>query len=264
VRPADFIVLGSMGLIGSNLCRFLADHGHHVLKVHSANYDELVGSSARVLVNCSGNAFRFRANQDPVWNFSASVESVQRSLFDFPVGLYIHISTVDVYHERGNPAANRETAAIDTSRLDTYGFHKWLAERVVEKYAQRSLILRVGTVVGEGLKKGPVFDLLRGAPMHMSLDSKLSIIDTDHLAQAVGILSSASVEHEIFNLTGTGPVELRFLATLLGDPVHFAEGAEETLHLYDISNDKIRDHMPMPTSIEMAGAFMKRSMGRDP
>ena len=49
----------------------------------------------------------------------------------------------------------------------------------MQKYCLSSIILRLGTVLGDNLIKGPIFDLLNGNPLHMSYNSNLSFIDNE-------------------------------------------------------------------------------------
>src|SRR5581483_4235620 len=212
---SSVIVLGGAGLVGSAVSRHLQSVGHMVYPVERDNYSNHIGRSVDVIVNCNGNSYRFRANQDPRWDFEASVATVERSLFDISAGLYIYISSVDVYPAKHDPVQNRESCLVSPETLDTYGFHKWLAERLVEKFAKRWFILRLGTVLGPGLKKGPLFDLTHGTPIFMSLDSKLSLIDTSTIARVVEVLIEQERESSILNVTGTGSVMLRDLAKLV-------------------------------------------------
>ncbi len=85
---ASYIVLGGTGLIGSAVRAHLERQGELVISVNSKNYTDCLGAWAKVLINCNGNTFRYRANQDPRWDFEASVVSVERSLFDFRFDLY--------------------------------------------------------------------------------------------------------------------------------------------------------------------------------
>ena len=253
---AEFLVLGGTGLIGSAVCAALRACGASVWPVHSKNYGECRGARVRVVVNCNGNTYRFRANQDPVWDFEMSVASVERSLHDIACELYIYISTVDVYECHDDPARNTEDALIRPGQLDPYGFHKWVAERLVERFAPRSMILRLGTAVGQGLKKGPVYDLLQGQPLHMSPDSELTLIDTMTVALAVTTVAARPSQREIFNVTGTGSVRLREAAVRLGVSPRLAEGASDIIHRYDVANAKLTGLMPLPTSREVLEAYL--------
>jgi nucleoside-diphosphate-sugar epimerase len=257
----SFIVIGGTGLVGSAVVAHLRGLGAEVLELDSKSYAQAVGRTADVLVNCNGNTFRFKANQNPCWDFRASVESVQRSLFDFDVELYIYVSTIDVYDVLDDPTRNREDSPIDLGRIDPYGFHKWMSERLVEKYARRSGILRCGTVIGPGLKKGPVFDLLEGQPLFMSPESTLSLVDTDLAARAVSAIVEQWPERTTVNVTGTGPAKVTDLAAATRMPARVAPGAERKVHRYHVNNEKLRAMMPVPSSLEIGRRFIADGFG---
>lgn len=256
----SFIVLGGTGLIGSAVVAHLRRLGGDVLSVNSQTYREAVGRTADVLINCNGNTFRFKANQDPHWDFQASVESVERSFYDFRFGLYVYVSTVDVYPLLNDPEHNSEDCPIDQSAIDPYGFHKWVAERLVEKYAPRSVIFRCGTAIGPGLKKGPVFDLLNRKPLFMSPDSTLSLIDTPRVGEAVSNIVEAWPARTIINLTGTGPARLADLAAAAGVSCQLAPDSAQKVHRYNVNNARLRALMPVPSSLEIGTRFIADSI----
>jgi nucleoside-diphosphate-sugar epimerase len=257
MQPLSVIVLGGAGLVGSAVTSQLRVSGHSVIPVERVDYPKCIGVRVDVVVNCNGNSYRFRANQDPRWDFDASVATVERSLFDITAGLYIYVSTVDVYDVRHDPEQNHERCPIHTDSLDAYGFHKWLAERLVEKFARRWFILRLGTVIGPGLKKGPLFDLLHGCPLFMSLDSVLTLIDTKTIAHVIEALMERHGESEIFNVTGTGSVLLRDLAALREDGVRLAPGAEKKVYQYHVDNTKLKGLLSVPSSFEIGRRFLE-------
>ncbi len=230
--------------------------GDRVLSIHSRNYAGYVGARADVLVNCNGNSFRYRASQDPRWDFEASVLTVHRSLFDFGVSLYVYVSTVDVYNAVGDPNRNHEAAAIQPEALTPYAFHKWMAERTVERYAPQSAILRVGTVLGPGLRKNPVYDLLHGLPLYMSPDSELSFIDAETVARCVASVVGARPQREIYNVAASGAVSLRNVETKLGVQARLAAGAAGSVLRYHINNVKMARLLPLPTSADVVDRFL--------
>lgn len=258
MREADYLVIGDTGLIGAALCAHLRQTGASVVGVHTATYAECLGLRARVVINSNGNTYRFRANQDPRWDFEASVATVQRSLFDVQAEVYVYLSTVDVYPVREDPARNDESTPINPQALDVYGFHKWLAERLVERFAPRSVICRVGTVIGEGLRKGPVYDALQGEPLHLAPESELTFIDTATVARAVMAVLAAHPEHDIVNVTGTGSARLCDVAARLPAPLRAAPGAERLVRRYHVNNAKLARFMPVPTSQEALMRYLDR------
>jgi nucleoside-diphosphate-sugar epimerase len=258
MNKPSIIVLGGTGLIGSALCEHFGRAGHQVIAINSRNYAEHRGAQAEVLINCNGNSYRYKAAQDPYWDFEASVLSVQKSLFDFKFKRYFYFSTVDVYNNISDPAQNHEQSAIDTGKLHPYGFHKWLAERLVERFAERSLILRTGTVLGPGMKKGPLFDLAQGQPLRMAIDSELSLIDTATIARATAQFIAASPAHCIINLTGTGFARLRELCAGAGLNWQLAADAEQVTYRYNVCNDRLRQLFPVGSSMQIAMQFFQR------
>jgi len=260
----SFIILGATGLIGSAVREHLETLGARVIPVGSKDYPDRIGAQADVLINCNGNAVRYLARQNPTWDFEASVATVHRSLFDFKYGLYIYVSTVDVYNAPDDPSRNHEAVPIRQGELDVYAFHKWTAERLVERFAGRSVIARVGTAIGNGIKKNPVYDLLNGHPLHMSLESELSLIDTPTIARCLETIIRARPEREIINVTARGYVKLRDIQQRLGTPVSLAPGAEEVVHRYNVNTAKMARLMPLPTSWEALTAYLECSSMRQP
>jgi nucleoside-diphosphate-sugar epimerase len=254
------VVLGSTGLVGRAVAAALETAGVAVIGVHSSDYAAHVGAAADALINCNGNTYRYKAAKDPGWDFSASVATVARSLFDFRVDRYIYISTIDVYNRRAGTESTREETPIDCTRLEPYAFHKWIAERLVERHAARATILRCGTVIGPALKKGPVYDILHGRPLHMTAESTLSLVDTETIAAAVRAVLDDRIEDRIVNVTGTGSVSVGTLGELAGRPV--AGGAADLPHYeYDINNERLRAIIPVATSAAIAARFIRHWNG---
>jgi nucleoside-diphosphate-sugar epimerase len=259
---SSLIVLGGTGLIGSAVCERFAHEGHAVVSVDSRNYASCVGAEAKVLINCDGNSYRYKAAKDPRWDFDASVLTVEKSLYDFRFERYIHISTIDVYNELADPERNQEDVSIEPRKLHPYGFHKWVAERIVERFAAWPLILRVGTVVGAGVKKGPLLDLLSGQPLHMSAESELSLIDTETIAEAVALFLARPPKYRTINLTGTGPALIRALGENAGLKWRLASGAESVVYHYNINNARLRALFSVPTSHEIGARFLAYALDK--
>lgn len=258
----SFIILGATGFIGSAVREHLEGLGASVVPVGSKDYPDRVGAKADVLINCNGNAVRYLAKQNPKWDFEASVSTVQRSLLDFEYDLYVYVSTVDVYNVLDDPTCNHEAVPIRHAELDVYAFHKWMAERLVERFARRSVIARVGTAIGSGIKKNPIYDLLNGHPIHMSLESELSLIDTPTIARCLETIVRTRPEREIINVAASGSVRLQDFRQKLGTAVSLAPGAEQVVYRYNVNNTKLARLMPLPTSWEALTAYMEQSWTR--
>ena len=187
-----------------------------------------------------------------------------RSLFDFQADLYIYLSTMDVYDSKDNLAKNSEDSAIRHHELTAYGFHKWLSERLVEKYSNRHLILRLGTAIGPGLKKGPVFDLISGNPVPMDPTSTLSLIHTQVISEVVRKLTDKGQSYQgIYNLTGKGSVSVESIARELEVSIKRQTeiGTSAQFHKYDINVEKLSRIIPLPSSIDAVRQFKLRKKG---
>jgi nucleoside-diphosphate-sugar epimerase len=151
---------------------------------------------------------------------------VLRTLRDFSVERYVLLSSVDVYNVLDDPAQNGEDAVIDPLRLSTYGFHKYIAEACVRRHAPRWLIVRLAGMVGPGLKKNPVFDVLHGRPLSIHPDSQYQFMSTDAAARAVWLLVDSGCSNRVVNVCGRGLISPREIAQLAGKPVVVAPEAE--------------------------------------
>ena len=72
----------------------------------------------------------------------------------------VYLSSINVYPCVDNPRRNRETTTIDPAERAALGLHKHLAEQIVRRYAASWLICRLGGMVGAGMWKNSIFDIL--------------------------------------------------------------------------------------------------------
>ena len=257
MQNEDVIVIGASGLIGTSVCQFLRNKGCKPIEIHSKNYENYLGCQARVLINCNGSSYRYRAKKNPKLDFDANVQTVKNTLFDFDYELYVYCSTVDVYPHTDSHSQTEESTQITSSVLHPYGFHKWLAERLVEKYAENFLILRLGTIIGENLKKGPIFDLLNSEYLYLAPKSVLSFIHTKWINNVIEKLIQSSSQQEIYNVTGFGEVKLE---TLLQKFERKPEEHDHNLSTkYSINIYKLAQVVHLPNSEEMVEILIQQN-----
>ena len=125
-------------------------------------------------------------------------------LSTFPPSCHVYLSTIDVYPCFDDPRRNRETTAIDLARLSRYGLHKHLAEQIVRKYAASWLICRLGGMVGAGMWKNSIYDILHGRPLRVHAESEYQFMNTDDVAKTVLTLVRRQPENDVFNVCGRG------------------------------------------------------------
>lgn len=248
-------VLGARGFVGSAVLEVLQQHSE-CAGIDVDNYEEYRGQGCDVLVNVNGNSKKYVAAEDPALEFDLSVRSVVRSVFDFPAQRYVFISTVDVYTDFAKPEQTAEDTEIDTARQSAYGFHKWLAEQYVKRHAKAWLIFRLGGMVGPGLRKGPVYDLMHDVPLRVHLDSRYQYIPTRVVGEVIGAMLERGVVGEIYNVCGTGTVSLRQVRDWLGKSGN--ENEELERQHYEINNAKLRAVFPVPETEESVKAFLEQ------
>ena len=255
-------ILGGKGFIGSAFVRFCEKAGIDYDCIDLDNYEEFKGRDCDILINVAGNSKKYLSNERPVEDFRFSLEALLSSFFDFSFGKYIYLSSIDVYTDHEDPASNREDSIIDIEKISNYGFHKYLGERMVEHYLSDWLIIRLGGVLGPGLKKNPVFDLIHDVPLRVDVKSEYQYLTTDYLAELVFGLIKREKWGEIFNICGEGTVALKEISSWLKKTPH-----DHTENLsrerYEVSNEKISHLFTMPDSREVAKKFILETTGKE-
>lgn len=200
-------VIGSSGLVGKALFDRLREM-HNIVPVGRGNYILHVGETFDVVINADGNSHKYWANENPREDFDASVYSVMNSLFDFKYKKYIFVSSIDAEEPRGH-----------------YGFNKRIAEDLVKQYADNWQIVRLCSVIGQKMKKGPVYDILHNNPIYLTSGSTLQLISVGAVAHIVNglLLLTDSQVHKLY----TKNISVREIAQVLGNNLHISPEAIE-------------------------------------
>jgi nucleoside-diphosphate-sugar epimerase len=252
-------VIGARGFAGSFLASDLLQRGHKIVPVLSST--PLPGDAFDVVLDCNGDSRRFWAEENAEESFQANVVSVVARATRLRCRKYLYLSTIDVYGDNcDNLALTTEDAAIDLINIDAYGLQKYLAEQIVVHYCRRPLILRLGTLIGPGLRKNPIYDALNHAPIRQTRSSTLSLLDLRTLAESIAALLAADVVG-IFNLTGTPSISidriLRAVGSRIGLPLDAFSFHDQLFHrTYNISVEKIGKLMSLPDSGTMLDYFL--------
>lgn len=246
------ILLGHRGFVGAAFSSYLASLDVELIGIDRSNYGRHRGTRADIVINAAGSSDRRLASANPAKSFDLNVAATLASCLDFPCDRYIHISTAAVYDRPADPQRNDETALIDPLALGSYGLYKYLGEVIVRTHTQRRLILRLGPLVGPGLRKNAIFDLLTDGKLYCHPDSMLQYIDTRFVAQATWLLRDTP--HELINVCGSGRVRLEDLARERGLELR----PELYLHPRDDFNvniDRLKQLVDVPNSTQTVAAF---------
>ena len=178
------LVIGSKGFIGSCLVHYLKNNMH--LEVFEADIlaDNNSPSYFRILnlesdirhifnnfkfsfcINCSGAASVPQSLVNPAKDFKSNVGVVVQLLESIrlfnPTCKLINLSSAAVY---GNPIENPIAETTVTKPLSPYGFHKLIAEKLLEEYSLifglKTCSLRIFSAYGEGLRKQIFWDVYK-------------------------------------------------------------------------------------------------------
>jgi dTDP-4-dehydrorhamnose reductase len=145
-------LIGYSGFVGSSLLR---QHGFKNI-YRSTNISEIQNKSFDTVVCCGVSAVKWWANKNPQ-DDKRSIQSLIDNLKTIKCNKFILISTVDVF---ANPNGVYESTPINASDLEPYGLNRYQLEEYVKTKFPNSLIVRLPGLVGPGLKKNVIYDLL--------------------------------------------------------------------------------------------------------
>jgi len=252
------VIIGAEGFVGSAFVRLLArNEDVQLSKVVVDNYEEMRGTRSDVVIEAACNSRKFLADDDPASDFEFSVGHRIRTLLDFPSDLHVHLSSVDVYSDLGCPETTTEGYPIDLRGVSNYGFHKLLAEECVQHYARRWLIVRLAGMVGPGLRKNPVFDVLSGRPLWIHPDSQYQFMLTDDVARVTLALIEAGQVNKVFNVCGDGLITPRVIAKMAGRSLDLNSNLKEsTPRIVHINIGKVSQFAKVPNTTETLREFL--------
>jgi nucleoside-diphosphate-sugar epimerase len=185
---------------------------------------------------------------------------VRHSLLDFRYGLYVYLSSGDVYPDCSTPRATREESNLVGTAVSDYGFHKRLAEQCVSHGAHEWLIVRCGGFVGPGLRKNAIYDILHGGPLWLDPASELQFLHTLDHARLVFTLAQSAPRNQVYNLSGQGVICLEDVIQAAGEHVAVERGS---LRLrYELSLEKASQWVRIPQTRETVLPFVRSEVER--
>lgn len=145
-------LIGYSGFVGSTLLKQRSFDE----RFRSVNIEQIAGQKFDLLVCAGAPAQKWLANRDPE-NDLRGIERLMGCLDRVECNTFILISTVDVFAQ---PHGVDEASVVDTSGLHAYGLHRLRLEKFVAERFARHLIVRLPGLVGPGLRKNAIYDLL--------------------------------------------------------------------------------------------------------
>ena len=254
-RFKSLAVIGSRGMVGSDLTEYLKSYFGEVTAIDRKSYNRNRGTRFDVVINANGNSNKVWANDNILDDFEASTASVYKTLLDFPCKTYIYISSSDVYENHTDKKSTNESKTINPESLSPYGFHKYLSECIVRNFKKEHVILRCPMIFGVSLKKGPIYDILSNSRIFVSEDSAFQMITTYELTEIIHFLIERNITKEVFKVGGRGAVPFNKIAGYLKRPVTFPKDGET--QMYETNVSKLNKIYPLKTSTQYLKDFLK-------
>lgn len=246
-------ILGGKGFVGSAFARLFELKREPFEIITRENFSKVEGKTCDIFINAAGNSKKWFTDKEPLNEFDQSVRLVRSTLENFTFETYVQLSSCDVYPDCSRFESTSEDAVLDPLKQSPYGFHKYLAELCVERFAPRWFIFRLGGMVGPMLKKNPLFDLLSKKHMHVSLDSKLQFMSTDDMARLAWEVLSKKSDSRKYNLCGNGVIaleEARKYAGFDAEPLRVP-----TVH-YEVNITRVSQLVRIPSTRDTVFRFI--------
>ena len=159
-------IVGANGFLGIALSKCSTKYEHDVIKITKDNFDEHRKDFFDILINTATPSKKYWAYNNPYLDFQASVSLTADLVYNWNYQKMIHISTMSVN---------------ELNTKHPYSINKKAAE-IIASY-KNSLIVRLSNLYGEGLSRGPLYDLLNNKKVYVDINSEYSFISTEFVAK---------------------------------------------------------------------------------
>lgn len=144
-------LIGYTGFVGSNIAaKYQFDDEYN-----TSNINEIDGQEYDLVVSAATYAEMWRINQNPEKDL-AQINGLIDHLRNIKTKKFVLISTVGVYK---NPNGSNEDTSIEIEGLSPYGVNRYHLEKFISDNFE-ALIIRLPGLLGDGLKKNAIYDLL--------------------------------------------------------------------------------------------------------
>jgi len=225
-------IIGSEGFLGKTLCKISKNYEYEIIEISKLDYENQKSKTFDILINTATPSKKFWASKNPYLDFQKTVKLTADITYNWKYDKLIQISSISAGDDNlHHPyAINKKTAELIT----TYKNH---------------LIVRLGTLYGDGLVKGALFDMLNSKQIYVDANSKFDFISTTFISNWI-----------FKNLEKKGLVELGACDTL--SLLEIAENLKLNIHasgkLIEISSPRIEPDMPSAKDVlEFANYFNK-------
>ena len=200
-------LVGGNGLVGYAFQKYFKEKKIKYLNIQRQNQSLFKGKKCDLLIYANGNANKTLAEKNPEYDFENTLQSIFFYLRNIRFKKFIFFSSIDVYEDTSKKKNTSEKSSLTNKSV--YGINKIISEMYVKKFAKNFLIFRLGGLVGDKLKKNPIYDIFNRKKIFTSINSEMNFIHTDFIPKIVFNLINKKINNETFNLASTNSVSIK-------------------------------------------------------
>lgn len=236
-------LIGHTGFVGSNL----------FATFNSKNIGEIRGRSFGRVICAGVPALKWWANANAEEDWK-SIERLIDDLNKIDASQFTLISTVDVYR---NPHDVDEAVIPTTDGLHAYGVNRLGLEQFVAQRFPRHTIVRLPALIGRGLKKNVIYDLLNDNQLdRIHPESAFQWYPLDRLSDDLTAAEAANLRVVNF---ATEPVSMREIRDQFFPDKEIGSAAKEPVH-YDVRTQYVESGYMLDRTqvMDAFASFMRR------
>lgn len=201
-------LIGSSGFVGGHIQNnFKFDQ-----KYNRTNIDEIKGLRTNLLVCAGLPAEKWKANSDPQADWS-NMSNLAQNLSTTEAETAVLISTIDVFQPAQN-VTEKDFPALNGR--DAYGRNRAWFETFFSSHFSNSLIIRLPGLIGAGLRKNFIYDLLNGRLDQVEKVNSNSMFQYFDITQTWNLVQQAQMNNiSILNIA-TEPISAQEIANPFG------------------------------------------------
>jgi len=225
-------LFGSSGFVGQELFKQLSNNSNYeVFGYTRSNFEEAFDLEFDYVINAAMPAARFKAKNNPLWDFVESVEKTANLFYKLKYKKFILVSSLSARCQR------------DT----IYGHHKYLAEQLVLA-SENTLIVRLGPMYGPSLTKGVLIDIINRSKVFVSEDSRYAFAPLSFVSQWI---SENLDQNGIREVGANNSISLKEVASKAGVTIDF-EG--------DVDHQEIENPSSQFPDVNLVFNFLQQKM----
>tara|TARA_B100000029_G_scaffold13067_1_gene13651 strand:- start:862 stop:1626 length:765 start_codon:yes stop_codon:yes gene_type:complete len=230
----NIAIIGDSGFIGKEIIKTInTDYRYNSnnINLFDKNISTKLNGQIDTIIFLAGDPKIYYYKNNPLECFKNNYEIVKNILKNKNL-FFIYLSSICVYSDLENFSTNPNLGWNSTTTF--YGLSKLLAEYEIKSSSNNYCILRLGTPFGDGMRKGPLFDILNNHESYVNLNSRYSFIHLEDISNGIKFVIKKRLRG-IYNLTANESISL---IELIDNPNKIKIKNNKTI-IYDSENSTL-------------------------